>query len=62
MSNFKLLGVRVKQSLHEEFNNKSEEFKMTPSEVIRELVEAFLEDRLTIRKKERPIDKLYEKE
>ena len=43
----KLLGVRVASSTHSEFINKAARFG-GQSEVLRELIDAFLEDRITI--------------
>lgn len=56
----KLLGARVTESTHDAFHKKAKEFG-DASDVLRELAEAFVEDRLQIQPPTTPSkkEKLY---
>ena len=43
----KFLSIRLSPELHKKFHKKAEKYGV-PSDVLREIVEAFIQDRLTI--------------
>lgn len=53
-----ILSVRVDHKLKDKFRKKAERYG-TPSEVHKELIEGFVEDRVSLTRKPKPIDKLY---
>lgn len=60
MSNkYGLIAVRVKDEIKKEFDDKAKGIDVPSASILRELVMAFIEDRLTIEKREQPIDKLF---
>jgi hypothetical protein len=56
------ITVRLTDDVRYKFLDKAEEVGTTPSEVLRELIDAFCEDRITLQpavNRNRPLEKLY---
>lgn len=56
--NTAILSVRVSHKLRNDFREKAEQYG-TPAEVHKELIEAFVDDRVSLTRKPRPLDNLY---
>ena len=55
------ITVRVTDAVRSKFHGKSEELGISPSEVLRELIDAFIEDRVILKPSvnRNPLEKLY---
>ena len=55
------ITVRVTDVVRSKFHGKSEELGTSPSEVLRELIDAFIEDRVILKPSvnRNPLEKLY---
>ena len=55
------MTVRVTDVVRSRFHDKAEEMGITPSEVLRELIDAFIEERVILKPSvnRNPLEKLY---
>ncbi len=55
------ITVRVTDAVRSQFHEKAEELGTSPSEVLRELIDAFIEDRVILKPSvnRNPLEKLY---